>query len=162
MRQQLFFILFIGGSLSVSGQLNSWQAFVDSIPTLSSPRSCDLNNDGVQDIVIGGGTDGVASNHGIMALNGVDGSVLWNRASRNEVFGSAIFQDITNDGIKDVFITGRQAQLLAINGANGQLLWDYFPYGINPADSGLLVALLRLTDFAAPESCQRVPGQAWL
>ena len=137
MRQQLFFILFIGGSLSVSGQLNSWQAFVDSIPTLSSPRTCDLNNDGVQDIVIGGGTDGFASNHGIMALNGVDGSLLWNRASRNEVFGSAIFQDITNDGIKDVFITGRQAQLLAINGANGQLLWDYFPYGINPADSGL-------------------------
>ena len=63
MRQQLFFILFIGGSLSVSGQLNSWQAFVDSIPTLSSPRTCDLNNDGVQDIVIGGGTDGFASNH---------------------------------------------------------------------------------------------------
>jgi len=137
MRQYLFFILFIGGSLSVSGQLNSWQAFVDSIPTLSSPRACDLNNDGILDIIIGGGTDGVASNHGIMAFNGADGSILWNRASRNEVFGSAIFQDITNDGIKDVFITGRQAQLLAINGANGQLLWDYFPYGINPADSGL-------------------------
>jgi hypothetical protein len=137
MRQYLFFILFVGGSLSVSGQLNSWQAFVDSIPTLSSPRACDLNNDGILDVIIGGGTDGVASNHGIMAFNGVDGSILWNRASRNEVFGSAIFQDITNDGIKDVFITGRQAQLLAINGANGQLLWDYFPYGINPADSGL-------------------------
>jgi hypothetical protein len=72
-----------------------------------------------------------------MAYNGLNGSLLWKRPSRNEVFGSAIFQDITGDGIKDVFITGRQAQLLAINGANGSLIWDYFPYSVNPADSGL-------------------------
>ncbi|NBP30230.1 MAG: T9SS C-terminal target domain-containing protein, partial [Flavobacteriia bacterium] len=31
----------------------------------------------------------------------------------------------------------RQAQLLAINGQNGALLWDYFPYNVNPGDSGL-------------------------
>ncbi len=115
----------------------NWQAFTDSIPTLSSPRACDLNNDGIKDIVLGGGTDGVASNNGIMAYNGLNGNLLWKRASRNEVFGSAIFMDITNDGIKDVFMVGRQAQLLAINGANGNLLWDYFPYNTNPADSGL-------------------------
>ena len=115
----------------------NWQAFTDSIPTLSSPRACDLNNDGIKDIVLGGGTDGVASNNGIMAYNGLNGNLLWKRASRNEVFGSAIFMDITNDGIKDVFMVGRQAQLLAINGANGDLLWDYFPYNTNPADSGL-------------------------
>jgi hypothetical protein len=137
MKQHLIASLLILGIQSISAQLNSWQSFTDSIPTLSSPRSCDLNNDGVKDIIIGGGTDGFASNHGIMALNGVDGAVLWNRGSRNEIFGSAIFQDVTNDGIKDVFITGRQAQLLAINGATGQLLWDYFPFPINPADSGL-------------------------
>jgi hypothetical protein len=124
-------------SLQVNAQLTSWQAFTDSIPTLSSSRACDLNNDGIKDIVIGGGTDGVASNNGIMAFNGNDGTLLWKRASRNEVFGSPIFQDITNDGIKDVFITGRQAQLLAINGSNGQLIWDYFPFSVNPADSGL-------------------------
>lgn len=123
-------------SISLS-QLNSWQSFTDSIPTLSSPRACDLNNDGIKDIIIGGGTDGVASNNGIMAFNGIDGSLLWKRGSRNEVFGSPIFRDITNDGVKDVFISGRQAQLFAINGANGQLIWDYFPYPVNPADSGL-------------------------
>jgi hypothetical protein len=116
---------------------NNWQFFVDSIPTLSSPRSCDLNNDGVQDIVFGGGTDGAFSNNGIMAVNGANGNLLWKRASRNEVFGSAIFQDINNDGIKDVFMVGRQAQLLAINGSTGALFWDYFPYNVNPADSGL-------------------------
>jgi hypothetical protein len=122
-------------STLVLGQ--NWQAFTDSIPTLSSPRACDLNNDGVKDIVYGGGTDGVASNNGIMAYNGANGNLLWKRAARNEVFGSAVFMDITNDGVKDVFMVGRQAQLLAINGSNGALLWDYFPYNTNPADSGL-------------------------
>lgn len=134
-----FYMLFLAGLiLNLSyAQTESWQSFTDSIPTLSSPRACDLNGDGIKDVVIGGGTDGVASNNGIMAFNGLNGSLLWKRGSRNEVFGSAVFRDITNDGIKDVFITGRQAQLLAINGANGSLIWDYFPYPINPADSGL-------------------------
>ena len=133
---QLSFLLVVFNQQLIA-QLNNWQAFTDSIPTLSSPRACDLNNDGIKDIVIGGGTDGVFSNNGIMAYNGINGTLLWKRPSRNEVFGSAIFQDITGDGIKDVFISGRQAQLLAINGADGSLIWDYFPYAINPADSGL-------------------------
>lgn len=115
----------------------NWQSFTDSIPTLSSPRACDLNNDGIKDVVFGGGTDGVYSDNGIMAYNGANGALLWKRPARNEVFGSAVFKDITNDGIQDVFMVGRQAQLLAINGANGQLIWDYFPYNVNPADSGL-------------------------
>jgi hypothetical protein len=137
MKKKLLIIFLLGIFKSSFTQLTSWQAFTDSIPTLSSPRACDLNNDGIKDIVIGGGTDGVASNNGIMAYNGANGALLWKRGSRNEVFGSPIFEDITNDGIKDVFITGRQAQLLAINGSNGQLIWDYFPYAVNPADSGL-------------------------
>ncbi|MFY7669033.1 MAG: FG-GAP repeat domain-containing protein, partial [Crocinitomicaceae bacterium] len=122
MRNNVLFLFILSFSQISFAQLTSWQAFTDSIPTLSSPRACDLNNDGIKDIVIGGGTDGVASNNGIMAFNGANGSLLWKRVSRNEVFGSPIFQDINSDGIKDVFITGRQAQLLAINGSNGQLL----------------------------------------
>lgn len=133
--RSLIVVLFIFLFGYVNAQ--NWQAFTDSIPTLSSPRSSDLNGDGVMDIIIGGGTDGVFSNNGIMAYNGIDGSLLWKRSSRNEVFGSAIFKDITSDGINDVIIGGRDAQLLAINGTNGALLWDYFPYGTNPADSGL-------------------------
>ncbi len=132
----------------------NWQAFTDSIPTLSSPRTSDLNGDGILDVVIGGGTDGVASNNGIMAFNGIDGSLLWKRASRNEVFGSAIFQDITQDGIDDVFIVGRSAQLLAINGASGNLLWDYFPYGTNPVDSGLY-------NFYNPQFIDDVDGDSY-
>lgn len=135
MFKSMLLLLVLSATTLVLGQ--NWQSFTDSIPTLSSPRACDLNNDGIKDIVYGGGTDGVFSNNGIMAYNGANGNLLWKRAARNEVFGSAVFMDITNDGVKDVFMVGRQAQLLAINGSNGALLWDYFPYNTNPADSGL-------------------------
>jgi hypothetical protein len=139
------------GSLTYA---QNWQSFVDSIPTLSSPRSADLNNDGILDVVIGGGTDGVFSNNGIMAFNGIDGSILWTISARNEVFGSAIFQDITMDGIEDVFIVGRSAQLLAINGSSGAIIWDYFPYGTNPVDSGLY-------NFYNPQFIQDVDGDSY-
>jgi len=108
----------------------------------------------VMDVVIGGGTDSVFSNNGIMAYNGVDGSLLWKRSSRNEVFGSAIFQDITADGISDVIIVGRSAQLLAIDGVNGALLWDYFPYSTNPSDSGLF-------NFYNPQFIHDVDGDTY-
>ena len=148
----LLFLSVISFSFHAFSQ--DWQAFTDSIPTLSSPRACDLNGDNVMDVVIGGGTDGVFSNNGIMAFNGVDGSLLWKRPSRNEVFGSAVFEDITNDGTKDVFIAGRSAQLLAIDGVNGQLLWDYFPYPTDPADSGLY-------NFYNPQFIQDVDGDSY-
>ncbi len=133
----LFTIILCSTVQNSQAQFMAWQHFTDSIPTLSSPRACDLNNDGIRDLVIGGGTDGYFSNNGIMAINGQNGNLLWKRSSRNEVFGSAIFQDVNNDNVKDVFIVGRSAQLLCINGANGQLIWDFFPYGTNPVDSGL-------------------------
>ncbi len=131
----LIFALFLGGQLTA--QSPDWIYSIDSTANFSSARTADLNNDGVGDIVFGAGVDGAASLNGIIAVNGANGTLLWKRPARNEVFGSAVFQDITNDNIPDVFITGRQAQMLAINGANGELLWDYFPYNVNPADSGL-------------------------
>ena len=122
--------------LSIFSNAQNWESFTDSIGTFSSPRSSDLNGDGIMDIVIGGGVDSLFSNNGVMAYNGVDGSLLWNRSSRDELFGSAIFQDLNSDGIKDVIISGRAAQLLAIDGSNGALLWDFFPFSTNPSDSG--------------------------
>ena len=147
---RFFLIVFFFLTLSISAQ--DWQIFTDSIATLSSPRSADLNGDGVMDIVIGGGTDSVFSNNGIMAYNGVDGTLLWKISSRNEVFGSAIFQDITGDGISDVIIAGREAQLLAIDGFNGLLLWDY-PL-VNPSDSGRL-------NFYNPQFIHDVDGDTY-
>ena len=121
--------------LSISAQ---WSSFTNSVPTFSSPRSADLNADGVLDIVIGAGTDSTFNANGILAFDGVDGSSLWTVPTWDEVFTSAIFNDINNDNIPDVFIGGRNSQFYAINGADGTILWEAFPQGVglNPADSG--------------------------
>ena len=115
--KKVFILLFTFLNLICYSQ--NWHSFTDSTATLSSPRSADLNGDNILDIVIGGGVDSTFNNSGVMAYNGLDGSLLWKRSSRDELFGSAIFQDLTSDGIDDVIISGRSGQLLAINGLNG-------------------------------------------
>jgi len=150
--KRIFIFLFF--FLSIFSNAQNWESFTDSICTFSSPRSSDLNGDGIMDIVIGGGTDSLFSNNGVMAYNGVDGSLLWNRSSRDELFGSAIFQDLNSDGINDVIISGRAAQLLAIDGSNGVLLWDFFPFGTNPSDSGFY-------NFYNPQFIHDVDGDSY-
>lgn len=132
-----------------------WSSFRDSITSFSSPRAIDLNGDGVKDIVVGGGTDGIAADNGIMAFNGIDGSLLWNRATHDEIFVSANFQDINNDGIPDVFIGGRQAQFYAVDGSNGDLIWEFYPnpYPVAPGDSGLW-------NFYSPQFIPDINGDA--
>ena len=133
----LLFIFFLTSILNFSSQTPSWQCLIDSTSTVGSPKTCDLNNDGILDIVIGGGTDGVYNNHGIIAIDGGNGSVLWEKDAVDELFTRPLFIDISNDGVKDVFIAGRHAQLRAIDGSTGNQIWEYFPSNLNPVDSGL-------------------------
>jgi outer membrane protein assembly factor BamB len=120
------FLLVIFSQFELYSQTTSWSFFADSISTYSSPHGHDINNDGVLDILIGGGKDGESSSSGVMAIDGETGLELWVAPSRNEVFGSAVFQDVTSDGVKDIFITGREAQFYALDGSDGSLLWDFF------------------------------------
>jgi hypothetical protein len=124
--------------LICSSQQLNWSSFIDSVSTLSSPRCTDLNLDGIKDIVVGSGTDSTYSNNGVIAFDGSDGSVIWNVPVTDEIFTSAIFNDINNDLIPDVFIGGRNAQFYAIDGSNGAIIWEAFPQniGLNPSDSG--------------------------
>ena len=123
--------------LNSIAQLN-WSATIDSVSVLSSPRSVDLNNDGIKDVVIGSGTDSAYSNYGVVAINGANGQVLWTTPTRDEIFSSAQFLDVNNDAVKDVIIGGRDAQLLAIDGVDGSLIWEFYPHFLThpPADSG--------------------------
>ena len=65
---------------------NTWSSGFDAVRSYSSPRATDLNSDGIDDIIIGSGTDGFASPYGAIALDGVDGSTLWIMESTNEIF----------------------------------------------------------------------------
>ena len=106
----------------------SWSVLFRGHNTFSSPRAVDLNKDGVLDIIVGAGKEEFEyADTAIIALNGINGKLLWHLPARDQVFGSAALKDITNDGVNDIFISGRSAILMAINGANGKIIWEYFP-----------------------------------
>ena len=121
--KNLLLLCFLSICFSVNSQTLQWSVFTDSVPTLSSPRAADLNNDGVLDIVLGAGTDSTYSIYGIMAFDGLNGNNLWTLPATDEIFGSAVFNDVNADNIPDVFIGGRNAQFYAIDGSNGNIVW---------------------------------------
>ncbi|MCF8326587.1 MAG: FG-GAP-like repeat-containing protein, partial [Leadbetterella sp.] len=103
-----------------------WNQSYPAIGSQSSPRSADLNQDGVLDFVMGGGKNEYQeSEFGVFAFDGKTGKTLWNYASKDQIYGSATFIDIDADGTKDVVIGGRSNILLALNGKTGKLIWEW-------------------------------------
>src|SRR4030095_10443740 len=103
-----------------------WNKNFPVIGSQSSPRTTDLNNDGVLDIIIGAGKNEFQqTDMGVLALDGRTGNILWKQQAIDQVFGSASFCDINGDHVKDIFIGGRSPQLKAIDGKSGALIWDY-------------------------------------
>lgn len=127
----LFLLLAIALSLyfiRYSFEPDDWVINIPEIGSASSPRAIDLNQDGILDLVIGGGgPEFERTDFGVVALDGKDGSLLWKIGARNQIVGSAIFKDITSDGVPDVFIGGRSAEFLAIDGRLGEKIWQYQP-----------------------------------
>ncbi len=133
-------LLAIAHSFMLSGQPAStlWsRSSTPNMPCFSSPRVAHLNADTVLDIIIGGGFEYEHLAKSVSAYDGATGDTLWQHGSRGQFFGSAVFQDITGDGIDDVFMNGRVAQLNAYNGNTGALLWEFYPNDtIDPTDDG--------------------------
>jgi outer membrane protein assembly factor BamB len=118
---------------------DSWVVLYKRLGTLSSPRLVDLNDDGTLDVIMGAGTvEFRPSDSAIIAINGATGKMLWATHARDQIFGSPVFKDITGDGIPDVFIGGRSAEMKAINGKNGKVIWEYYRHAVDlsRSDSG--------------------------
>ncbi len=113
-----------------------WETEFDFIKSNSSPRSVDLNQDGIEDIILSGGVDGSPSPFGAMAINGENGEVLWTKENENEWFLSAQEFDQNGDLIPDLIFGGRDAELQLIDGSNGNLIWEFWENEENPNDSG--------------------------
>jgi outer membrane protein assembly factor BamB len=106
---------------------NNWNVMLPDVTSSSSPNLIDLNNDNILDVVIGAGAiEWEKSETGIVAINGANGAILWTASARNQIVGSAVFQDITGDGTPDVFIGGRSAELQAIDGKTGAKIWEFY------------------------------------
>lgn len=94
--------------------------------TFSSPRTADLNGDGVLDVVQGMGQDTLgARESSVVAVDGSTGQELWRSSGHDDLIGSAVFASLGGDNTVDVVIGGRRGALLAIDGATGRLLWTF-------------------------------------
>ena len=51
--------------------------------------------------------------------------MLWHVGARDQMFGSACLMDVNGDGLEDIIIGGRSAELKAIEGKSGKLLWEF-------------------------------------
>jgi outer membrane protein assembly factor BamB len=126
MRIILSFSLLIVLSCSQKKTEMVWKASLPGIGSQSSPRTADLNGDGILDIVMGAGANEYQeSAFGVIALDGKTGELLWKHACKDQVYGSAVFLDVNADGVQDVFIGGRGNQFYAINGSTGESLWQW-------------------------------------
>ena len=135
----IFLVSLISFASCTEKKSTSWSKYIDNTGTYSSARVVDLNNDHVPDIVMGaGGQEEKYTETAVIALDGVTGDLLWSIPGYNQYVGSAVFKDINNDEIPDILIGGRWAQLAAINGANGNIIWTFFPQRTHPdaSDSG--------------------------
>ncbi len=104
----------------------SWSVRYKGINTFSSPRVTDLNGDGIGDIVFGAGREEFkACDSAVIALDGATGKMLWNVRAIDQIFGSASLKDLNGDHVEDIIIGGRSAELIAINGKNGKVLWRF-------------------------------------
>ena len=77
-------LCFIFLSFQLIAQDIAWVNNTPLIRSYSSPRTTDLNNDGVDDVVMGGGVDGFPTPYGVIAINGLNGSLMWSETTRNE------------------------------------------------------------------------------
>jgi outer membrane protein assembly factor BamB len=108
-------------------QNKDWSISIPDISSSSSPRAVDLNEDGILDIVMGaGGDEWSRTKMGVIAIDGANGSILWTVEASNQIVGTPVFLDINKDGISDVIIGGRSAELQAINGKNGEVIWQFY------------------------------------
>ncbi len=119
----LMFLLFI----SCKKKENSnWTIEVPAISSSSSPQCIDLNDDDILDIVMGaGGLEWSKTKMGVVAIDGANGELIWSVPANNQIVGSAVFQELSGDQTPDVIIGGRSAELFAINGKNGEVIWRF-------------------------------------
>ncbi|XP_032596106.1 uncharacterized protein LOC6567724 isoform X2 [Drosophila grimshawi] len=122
-----------------------WTRSMARMNSESPLRAADLNGDAIKDVIFGYGVDDnihyegiplprcksaqggddVPCEGGVVALNGRDGSILWQTWSVANVFSLHCNADIDRDGGIDCLAAGRLGMIFAINGRTGQVIWTF-------------------------------------
>ncbi|XP_053989156.1 uncharacterized protein LOC128881821 [Hylaeus volcanicus] len=117
-----------------------WTRSLPKLISESPLRSSDVNDDGVEDIIVGFSTGLDMSDTpeyvcelyfegqipcfgGVLALNGKTGDTLWMHWTDRAIFSVDCSLDLTNDKIKDCIICGYGGILRAIDGHDGSIVW---------------------------------------
>ena len=98
-----------------------WKRKLRPAASEATPKVCDLDNDGTEERLLVEDIN-LSSVH-VLALNGLNGSTIWNQTINFPVFGLRCFMDINGDGKTDCFINGRGGGFGALSGADGHVLW---------------------------------------
>lgn len=113
-------------ALIVPDMLTTTWSMTPGEATFSSPQAVDLSGDGVLDIVQGFGQDTFgARESSVIATNGATGEQIWRSTGHEDLIGSATFASLGGDPTIDVVIGGRRGALLAIDGSDGSVLWEF-------------------------------------
>jgi hypothetical protein len=105
---------------------HDWSVTYKGVGIYSSPRITDLNGDGTGDVIIGAGrTEFHTCDSAVIAINGVNGEMLWHVPAADHIYTSAAFKDLNGDNVHDIVMGGRSAELMALNGRTGAVLWKF-------------------------------------
>ena len=135
----LLVLFFLGLVLSSGAQLSVEAAGPDvvSLPVLkwqrggcfnswcqtgwyASPAVADLDSNGQAEVIWG--------SYDVVALNGVDGSLVWRAGSGSRVWPGVAVADLTGDGTLEV-IVGRGGDQLTVYDRFGSEVWTRNPFG---------------------------------
>ncbi|KAG4068752.1 hypothetical protein HA402_002443 [Bradysia odoriphaga] len=119
----------------------TWSKAFSKLSSESPVRKCDVNQDGVEDIIIGYGIDdnfqyddtsipkcddstsGYCEG-GILAIDGINGNTIWQKWTAFNVFSLYCSEDLNDDMLNDCVASGRGGLVIGVNGRNGNVLWQ--------------------------------------
>ena len=85
----------------------------------------DMNHDGILDVLAVNGYSQCAVR--IMALDGLNGSTVWEKEVDFESFAVKCELDVDSDGVMDCLAMGRYSGFVALSGLDGSMLWVVDP-----------------------------------
>ncbi|XP_033630167.1 uncharacterized protein LOC117292278 [Asterias rubens] len=145
--------IYVAGSGSRSKLLaeKNWSSSLFDYSTETVIRLYDVNLDGIQDVILGASTTTSLKDvfegpdyckrvgmeypcaGRVIALNGRDGTTLWDIGMEVEIFAIQCGKvDINGDGHMDCIVAGRMASLHGIDPIKGKRLWSADPDVTNP------------------------------